>query len=220
MSTGANGDGVHLRGVDVDRDITVGKWADLREVLGGEPCPVCGEPLEVLRAIEIGHIFKLGSRYTEVLDVSVLGADGERVTPIMGSYGIGVERAMAAVVETHNDANGIIWPAAVAPFEVAVVLLNPDDEPTRQVAEDLYEQLLRDRVDVLLDDRDQRPGAKFKDVELIGIPFRVTVAKRGLAAGTVEVTTRATGDTVAVAVADAAGHLRKLVAAGTAQSAG
>lgn len=218
MSTGANSDGVHLRGVDVDRDITVGKWADLREILGGELCPACGEPLEVLRAIEIGHIFKLGSRYTEVLDVSVLGTDGERVTPVMGSYGIGVERAMAAVVETHNDANGIIWPAAVAPFEVAVALLNPDDEPTRQVAEDLYQQLLRDRVDVLLDDRDLRPGAKFKDVELIGIPFRATVSKRGLAAGTVEVTTRATGDTVTVAVADAAGHLRELVAA-TVQSA-
>jgi prolyl-tRNA synthetase family II len=219
MSTGANSDGAHLRGVDVDRDITIGKWANLREISAGEPCPACGELLQILQAVEIGHIFKLGSRYTEVLDVFVLGADGKRVSPIMGSYGIGVERAMAAVVETHNDASGIIWPAAVAPFEVAVVLLNPDDEPTKQAADDLYAQLLRDGVDVILDDRDQRPGAKFKDVELIGIPFRVTVAKRGLAVGTVEVTTRATGDTVAVTVADAAGHLRKLVAAGTARSA-
>jgi len=219
MSTGANSDGVHLRGVDIDRDITVGTWADLREVHAGEPCPACGQPLDVVQAIEVGHIFKLGYKYTEALDVSVLGADGERVTPIMGSYGIGVERAMAAIIETSNDANGIIWPAAVAPFEVAIVLLNIDDEPTRQVAEDLYGELLTDRIDVILDDRDQRPGAKFKDVELIGIPFRVTVGKRGLATGTVEITTRAAGDTVAVAVADAAEHVRQLVAAAMAGSA-
>jgi prolyl-tRNA synthetase len=219
MVTGANNDGVHLRGVDIARDISVGKWADLREVLAGEPCPVCGQPLDVLRAIETGHIFKLGTRYTEVLGVSVLGADGQRITPVMGCYGIGVERAMAAIVETHNDADGIVWPVAVAPFEVAIVLLNSDDEPTRQAAENLYGQLLSDGIDVILDDRDLRPGAKFKDVELIGIPFRVTVGKRGLATGMVEITTRATGDTVAVAVADAGGELRKLVAAGAARLA-
>jgi prolyl-tRNA synthetase len=217
MVTGANSDGVHLRGVDIARDISVGKWADLREVLAGEPCPVCGQPLDVLQAIETGHIFKLGNRYTEVLGVSVLGADGQRITPIMGCYGIGVERAMAAIVETHNDADGIIWPVAVAPFEVAVVLLNSDDEPTRQAAEDLYGQLLSDGIDVILDDRNLRPGAKFKDVELIGIPFRVTVGKRGLATGMVEITTRQTSDTVTVAVADAAAELRKLVAAGAAR---
>lgn len=217
MVTGANSNGVHLRGVDIARDIIVGKWADLREVLAGEPCLVCGQPLDVLRAIETGHIFKLGNRYTEVLDVSVLGADGQRITPIMGCYGIGVERAMAAIVETHNDADGIIWPVAVAPFEVAVVLLNSDDEPVRQAAESLYGQLLSDGIDVILDDRDLRPGAKFKDVELIGIPFRVTIGRRGLATGMVEITTRETGDTVAVAVADAATELRKLVTAGAAR---
>ena len=216
MCTGANTDGVHLRGVDIGRDITVGTWADLREVRAGEPCPTCGNPLDVVQAIEIGHIFKLGHKYTEALDVSVLGTDGERLTPIMGSYGIGVERAMAAVVETHHDDRGIVWPAAVAPFEVAIVLLNLDDEPTRQAAEDLYEQLLNNRVDVILDDRDRRPGAKFKDVELIGIPFRVTVGKRGLAADTVEVTTRATGDTLAVPVGDAADHVGELLTVATA----
>ena len=219
MSTGANIDGVHLRGVDVDRDISVGKWADLREIVAGEPCPTCGEPLDVVHAIEIGHIFKLGRKYTEALDVSVLGADGGRVTPIMGSYGIGVERAIAAIVEANNDASGIIWPTAVAPFEAAIVLLNLDDELTQQVAEDLYAQLLKDRIDVILDDRDQRPGAKFKDVELIGIPFRVIVGKRGLATGTVEITKRAGGETTAVAFADAAEHVRKLVTAARAESA-
>jgi prolyl-tRNA synthetase len=211
MSTGANVDGVHLRGVDIDRDIAVGTWADLREVLAGEPCQACGQPLEVVQAIEVGHIFKLGRKYTEVLDVSVLGADGERIIPVMGSYGIGVERAIAAIIETHNDASGIVWPTAVAPFEAAVILLNLDDELTREVAEDIYGQLVKDSIDVILDDRDLRPGAKFKDVELIGIPFRVTVGKRGLATGTVEITTRATGETVTVEVADAAEHVRHLV---------
>ncbi|HXA60678.1 MAG TPA: proline--tRNA ligase [Streptosporangiaceae bacterium] len=215
MSTGANIDGVHLRGVDVARDLTVGSWADLREVRAGEPCPDCGLPLEVIRTIEVGHIFKLGRKYTEALDVSVLGADGERIVPIMGSYGIGVERAMAAIIETRNDDKGIIWPVEVAPFEVAVVLLNIDDEPTRKAAEDIYAKLTGDRVDVILDDRDQRPGAKFKDTELIGIPFRITVGTRGLANGTVEITTRATGETVIVAVEEAAGHVRELVTAST-----
>jgi len=215
MSTGANIDGVHLRGVDVARDLTVGSWADLREVRAGEPCPDCGLPLEVIRTIEVGHIFKLGRKYTETLDVSVLGADGERIVPIMGSYGIGVERAMAAIIETRNDDKGIIWPVEVAPFEVAVVLLNIDDEPTRKAAEDIYANLTGDRVDVILDDRDQRPGAKFKDTELIGIPFRITVGTRGLANGTVEITTRATGETVIVAVEEAAGHVRELVTVST-----
>jgi prolyl-tRNA synthetase len=215
MSTGANIDGVHLRGVDVARDLTVGSWADLREVRAGEPCPDCGLPLEVVRTIEVGHIFKLGRKYTEALDVSVLGADGERIVPIMGCYGIGVERAMAAIIETRNDDKGIIWPVEVAPFEVAVVLLNIDDEPARKAAEDIYAKLTGDRVDVILDDRDQRPGAKFKDTELIGIPFRITVGTRGLANGTVEITTRATGETAIVAVEDAAGHVRELVTAST-----
>src|SRR5947207_7000674 len=117
MTTGANTDDVHVRGVDVARDITVARWADLREVTAGEPCPRCGTALEVVRTIEVGHIFKLGYKFTEALNVSVLGPDGGRVTPIMGSYGIGVERAIAAVVECHHDDAGIVWPTQVAPFE-------------------------------------------------------------------------------------------------------
>jgi prolyl-tRNA synthetase len=131
----------------------------------------------------------------------------------MGSYGIGVERAMAAIVETHHDDAGIVWPLQVAPFEVAVVLLNGDDERSRSTAEDLYGRLIADRVDVVLDDRDERPGAKFKDVELIGIPYRITVGTRGLAGGTVEITTRADRETVTVPVGEAAEHVRKLVTA-------
>jgi prolyl-tRNA synthetase len=211
MTTGANTDGVHVRGVDVERDITVGRWADLREVTAGEPCPRCGTPLEVVRTIEVGHIFKLGTKYTEALDVTVLGPDGRRVVPIMGSYGIGVERSLAAVVETHHDEVGIVWPAQVAPFEVAVVLISPNDDVAVKRAEELYEQLGAAGVDVVLDDRDERPGVKFRDAELVGIPYRVTVGGRGLAKGVVEVTTRESRETAEVPVDEAAEHVRGLV---------
>ncbi|MFI6582124.1 proline--tRNA ligase [Embleya sp. NPDC050493] len=211
MVTGANVDKVHVRGVDVERDIAVGTWADLREVVAGEPCPACGTGLEVEQTVEIGHIFKLGYKYTEALGVNVLGADGERVTPIMGSYGIGVERAMAAVVETHHDKNGIVWPVAVAPFEVAVALLDVDDEKSRGTAEEIYAELVRQRVDTILDDRAERPGVKFKDIELVGIPFRVTVGARSLAEGNVEIVSRASGEKAMVPVAEAVEYVRKLV---------
>ena len=127
MVTGANIDDKHLRGVDVDRDISVGTWADLREVVAGEPCPVCGHPLELLAAIEVGHIFKLGYKYTKAFGVTVLDANGERVHPIMGSYGIGVERALASIVECHHDERGIVWPLAVAPFSVVIVVAQSND---------------------------------------------------------------------------------------------
>jgi prolyl-tRNA synthetase len=210
MATGANTDGVHLRGVDVDRDIAPARWADLREVTAGEPCPHCGAPLGVVRTVEIGHIFKLGRKYTEPLGVSVLAPGGERVAPVMGSYGIGIERALACAVESHHDDRGIVWPVAIAPFEVAVVTLGRDEAVAR-AGEELYAQLRRERVDAVLDDRDERPGVKFSDVELVGIPYRITVGARGLAAGTVEVTDRATGTSTAVALAEAAGYVRELV---------
>ncbi|WP_119728988.1 proline--tRNA ligase [Thermomonospora amylolytica] len=207
MTTGANVDGVHVRGVDVERDIAVTRWADLREVTAGEPCPRCGTALEVLTAIEVGHIFKLGRRFTEALDVRVLGPDGRQVVPIMGSYGIGVERAMAAIVEAHHDDAGIVWPAAVAPFRFAVVLLDPRDEQVRRVAERLHGELGPESI---LDDRDERPGAKFADAELVGVPYRVTVGRRGVAAGTVEIKVRATGETTTVPIDEAAGRLAAL----------
>ncbi|SFD77882.1 proline--tRNA ligase [Streptomyces aidingensis] len=209
MVTGANSDGVHLRGVSVERDIAVQRWADLREVTAGEACPQCGAPLDVVRTIEVGHIFKLGRKYTEALGVSVLGPAGDRVVPIMGSYGIGVERALAAVVETHHDEKGIVWPVAVAPFTVAIVVLGTKDAKVAEAAETLYRQLADEGLDVLLDDRDERPGVKFRDAELIGIPYRITVGARGLAENTLEITTRATGETQTVPVAEAAEQFRK-----------
>ncbi|MDX6421324.1 MAG: prolyl-tRNA synthetase, partial [Trebonia sp.] len=138
MTTGANTDDVHLRGVDVARDIHVGKWADLRAAEEGEPCVRCGNPLKVIKGIEVGHIFKLGYKYSDALDLSVLGPEGKPVRPIMGSYGIGVERAMAACVEVHHDAKGIVWPAAVAPFEAVVIVAQQNDAAVAEAGERAY----------------------------------------------------------------------------------
>jgi prolyl-tRNA synthetase len=194
MFTGANTDDLHLRGVDVGRDVQVGRWADLREVTAGEPCPDCGQRLQALRAIEVGHIFKLGHRYAEALGLSVLGPDGSKITPIMGSYGIGIERAMAAIVECHHDAAGIVWPLEVAPFTVAIVVLDPDDPDVLKAVDAIRDELALAGTEVIIDDRDERPGVKFRDVELVGIPYRITVGARDLANGTAELTRRDTGE--------------------------
>ena len=213
MATGANIDEVHLTGVDVDRDIVVGQWADLREVTPGEPCPRCGAGLEFVQAIEIGHIFKLGRKYTTALGVTVSGPDGGTITPIMGSYGIGVERAMAAIAEVHHDDAGLTWPVQVAPAEVTVLLLSVRDESARAAAESVYRRLLEAGVEAVIDDRDVRPGVKYADSELTGIPFRVSVGSRDLADGVVEVTTRATGEKERVPVDAVADRMRALITA-------
>jgi prolyl-tRNA synthetase len=212
MTAGANTDDVHLRGVDVARDIEIGQWADLRAAQQGDPCTRCGQPLQVIKGIEIGHIFKLGYKYTDAFDITVSGPDGKPVKPIMGCYGIGVERAMAACIEVHHDGKGIIWPAAIAPFEAVVVVAQQNDAAVAEAGERTYQALLGAGVDVIIDDRPDRAGVKFSDAELVGIPFRVTIGKRGLAAGTAELTDRATGETVAVPLDDIAKHVREAVA--------
>jgi len=212
MYTGANIDDTHLRGVDVERDIAVGRWADLREAAAGEACVNCGHPLEVQRGIEVGHIFKLGYKFTDTIGISVSGPDGKPVRPIMGSYGIGVERAMAAVIEVHHDGKGIVWPAAIAPFEVVVVIAQQDDAAVAAAGEQVYQSLLAAGVEVIVDDRPVRAGVKFSDAELVGIPFRVTVGKRGIATGTAELTERATGSTVQIPLDELAEHVREAVA--------
>jgi len=213
MVTGANIDDVHLRGVDVGRDITVGTWADLREVAAGEPCLRCGEPLDLVPAIEVGHIFKLGYKFTKTLGVTVLDADGQRVHPIMGCYGIGVERAMAAIVESHHDDRGTVWPVAVAPFSVVVTVAQSEDPESAAVGESLYDELAAAGIEVIIDDRAERAGVKFRDAELTGIPIRVTVGKRGLAEGAVEITRRPTGETIKVATGEVVPHVRDALAA-------
>lgn len=212
MTTGANENDMHLRHVDVERDIAIDEWIDLRTVVDGEACPTCGEPLSVFTAIEVGHIFKLGTFYAEPLGVKVLDADGGTVPVVMGSYGIGVERNMAASIEANHDDKGIVWPLELAPFHVVITVLRPDQDAPARAAEDLYVALRGRGVEVLLDDRDERPGVKFTDAELIGIPIRVTVGPRGLDAGVVEVVDRASGASEDVPVADAADHLVSRIA--------
>lgn len=186
MVTGANEDGFHLRGVDVRRDLLGhGKLAELRTVQPGEGCPRCDGTLDVYRALEIGHIFKLGTKYSESMKATVLDADGKQVPIVMGSYGIGVERILAAAIELQHDDNGIVFPMAIAPFHVTVLTLGPEPELSR-AAEDIVQALAKAGVEVLFDDREERAGVKFKDADLIGIPIRIAVGKKGLAEGKVE----------------------------------
>ncbi|MFQ5967757.1 MAG: proline--tRNA ligase [Acidimicrobiia bacterium] len=202
LVTGANEDDWHLRGVDVDRDIEVDDFLDLRRVSDGDDCPNCDGRLEVSKVIEVGHIFKLGTKYSEALGAYVLDEAGVERVIHMGSYGIGVGRNMAAVVETHHDDRGIAWPVNVAPYEVVVTVLGQEVE-TATIAEKIYSEFEGRSVEVLLDDRDDRPGVKFNDAELIGIPFRVTVGPRGLSSGVVEVSERSTGEREEIPVAEA-----------------
>jgi prolyl-tRNA synthetase len=193
MTTGANQDDFHLRGVDVARDIAVGAWLDLRAVKAGEPCPLCEAPLAMKKTVEVGHIFKLGTKYSEALGATVQDENGRPLPLIMGSYGIGIGRCMAAVVERNHDEKGIVWPVNVAPFEVVIAVLNPKDVATADAGERLYDELTKAGLDVILDDRDERPGVKFTDHELVGIPWRITVGPKGLAAGKVELVRRKDG---------------------------
>jgi prolyl-tRNA synthetase len=193
MTTGANQDDFHVRGVDVARDIAVSAWLDLREVKEGEACPLCEAPLQVRKTVEVGHIFKLGTKYSEALGANVLDEAGKAVPIIMGSYGIGIGRCMAAIVERNHDEKGIVWPVNVAPFELVIAVLNPKDVATSEAGERLYEELAKAGIDVILDDRDERPGVKFTDSELIGIPWRLTVGPKGLASGKVELARRKDG---------------------------
>lgn len=179
MATGANRDDHHLRGVTIERDIQVDKWADLRTVTYGEACPRCDTgTLEVFKGMEIGHIFKLGTKYSDSMGANVLMADGKEVPIVMGSYGIGVERIITAAIEQNNDSDGIIWPRSITPFDVVVTVTNMKDQKLRDAGEKLYQDLQHAGLDVLLDDRDERAGVKFKDADLIGIPYRITVGKK------------------------------------------
>jgi len=196
MTTGANEDDWHLRGVSVGRDIHVGSWVDIREVQSGEICAECGGTLEVVRCIEAGHIFKLGRKYSTAMGISVLDSQGKAQTPTMGSYGIGIGRAVAAIAENHHDAAGLCWPLAVAPYHLLITVLDVDDLEARSLAESVEAEFRSAGFEVLVDDRDARPGVKFADAELIGIPYRLTIGSRSLNKGQVEFTPRASGETL------------------------
>ena len=214
MTTGANVDDYHIRGVDVGRDIKVDQWADLRIVNSGEQCPQCDSgKLEVFKSLEIGHIFKLGTKYSESMGANVLTQEGKEVPIVMGSYGIGVERIMASAIELHHDADGIIWPKSIAPFDVIVTITNMKQDEIRAAGETLYKDLHRGGLDVLLDDRDERAGVKFKDADLIGIPYRVTVGKK-ISEGLVELFDRKAKASEDVKASEIVARLQKLALAG------
>ena len=207
MTTGANKDDHHLRGVNIARDISVDDWFELRMVESGEGCPKCGAGvLEVFKGMEIGHIFKLGTKYSETMGATVLTQEGKEVPIVMGSYGIGVERIISAVVEQQHDGDGIIWPKSLAPFDVIITVTNMKQDELRDAGEKLYEELQRAGFEVLLDDRDERAGVKFKDADLIGIPYRITIGKK-VAEGLVELFNRRTKQSEDVKITDVVKYL-------------
>ena len=191
LIAGANKEDYHLKNLTPGKDFDLTAFADLRSVTVGEACPNCGKALRIDTAVEVGHIFKLGYRYSESMGARVLDKNGKEVTPIMGCYGIGIERILTAAIEQGNDENGFWLPATIAPFEVVVAPVNVKDESVRTAAENIATQLEAAGYDVILDDRDERPGVKFKDADLVGIPFRITVGKK-VTEGTVEVVLRST----------------------------
>jgi prolyl-tRNA synthetase len=214
MTTGANKDGFHLRGVDINRDADVDRFVDLRTVTAGEACPRCDTgTLEVFKAMEIGHIFKLGTKYSESMGANVLTAEGKPVPIVMGSYGIGVERIITAAIEQNHDTDGIVWPKSLTPFDVVVTVTNMKDQALREAGESLYRDLQQAGLEVLLDDRDERAGVKFKDADLIGIPYRVTVGKK-VADGVVELFDRKAKSSEDVKLADVVARVQQLALSG------
>jgi prolyl-tRNA synthetase len=211
---GANKKDLHLTGVNWVRDLPEAAPADLRNIVPGDPSPSGKGTLSIARGIEVGHIFQLGRKYSESMGATVLDESGKAATLYMGCYGIGVTRVVAAAIEQNHDARGIIWPDAIAPFQLVVVPLNATKSPSvRETAERIYAELLAAGVDVLLDDRDERPGVKFADSELIGIPHRVVIGDRGLAAGKLEYRHRRAEAAEEFPLADAVGFIRGRLAA-------
>ncbi len=210
LISGANKEDYHLKNITPGRDFQPTAYADLRSVSAGEDCPNCGNELRIDTAVEVGHIFKLGYKYSESMGARVLDKNGKEVTPIMGSYGIGIERILTAAVEQSNDENGFWLPPQIAPFEIVVTPTNTSDEKIKKTAEEIAQRLEASGFDVLLDDRDERPGVKFKDADLVGIPFRVTVGKK-VTEDTVEVVRRSTREIQDVSIAAITDYFEKLL---------
>jgi prolyl-tRNA synthetase len=210
---GANRDDYHLINVTPGRDFTT-IFANLREVQKGDPCPECRSPLEVAKAIEVGHIFKLGLRYSQAMGATVLNREGQEVPIVMGSYGIGVERILASAVELYHDELGMILPRSIAPFQVVITILRPDDPEQVKVVGEFSREFENRGIDFIIDDRDERPGVKFKDAELVGIPIRITVGKK-LQQGEVELFSRSERKSTTVPVAEAVDQVSALLEAYT-----
>jgi len=209
--TGANSADAHYTGVNVGRDYQLDTTHDLRNAEAGDPCPRSGEPLELVHGIEVGHVFKLGTKYSVALGADFLDEKEQRHPIVMGCYGIGVNRIVAGLCETSHDENGLIWPLSIAPYEVLVVPLNITDEEVMQVAERYYDELSSSGIDVLMDDRKARPGFKFKDADLIGIPLRIVIGGKGLKEGQVEIKWRTDDDPTKVAVTEGVARIQEMI---------
>ncbi len=212
LVAGANKEDHHIKNVNYGRDYEGDIVTDIKMLREGDPCPVCGAPVKHTRGIEVGQVFKLGTKYSQAMNATYKDENQEDHPLVMGCYGIGVTRTLAAIVEQHHDDNGIIWPVSVAPYHVIITLVKPDDQAQRQTAEEIYDQLAASGVEVLLDDRDERPGVKFKDADLLGIPLRITVGKRA-AEGIVEYKLRREAEKTEKTVAEAVREAIALVAA-------
>ena len=214
--TGANEANAHFIHVDQERDFTPSAFADIRLAVTGDPCPRCeGGQLETHRGIEVGQVFYLGTKYSTAMGATFLDAEGRERPIEMGCYGIGISRMVAAAIEQNHDANGIIWPLAIAPFQVLLLPINYKDEKLRAAADKLYQDLRQRGIDVLLDDRDERPGVKFKDGDLVGIPLRITIGAKGLEKGCIEVRWRHDGKTDEIPLADAGKKIAALLGEAT-----
>jgi len=210
MVVGANKLDAHLTGLNLGRDVQKSARADLRFAMPDDPCPRCGGELIFARGIEVGHIFRLGTKYSLAMGATYLDAEGQARPMVMGCYGIGVTRIVAAAIEQAHDENGIIFPMPIAPVSVAVLPMALSGQPW-EVAQEIYRQLLANQIDVLIDDRDLRPGVKFKDIDLIGIPLRVVVGPKGLKEGQVELKRRQDGRVEMLPVKEAVQTLVRIV---------
>ncbi|MFC1844109.1 proline--tRNA ligase [Thermodesulfobacteriota bacterium] len=213
FTVGANEKNYHVQNANLGRDFNVSQIGDLRQITENDPCPDCGGNLELTRGIEVGHIFKLGDSYSKALKATFQDSNSEEQNFIMGCYGIGVSRTVAAAIEQNHDENGIIFPLPLAPFQVIILNLDPRNEQITKAAESFYNQLQQSGLDVLLDDRDERPGSKFKDADLIGIPYRITIGKRFVKDGEVEIRTRKNGLTESLSPDDAVAEVIKTIGA-------
>ena len=209
--TGANRAETHLTGVNCGRDFQATAFADLRNAVDGDPCPRCSSKLAVRHAIEVGHVFKLGTKYSDALSARFLDQTEQLKPIIMGCYGIGVNRIIAASIETRHDANGIIWPMSLAPYEVLLTPVKVTDPATKEATQRLYDELTAAGIEVLLDDRNVRAGVKFKDADLVGIPLRVVISERGLKDGKLEMKWRWNKDAELIDHAAAAATIANLV---------
>ena len=210
--TGANKKDTHFINVNTGRDFDIKEWSDLRMIAQKDPCPKCGKDIKIEHAIEMGHVFKLGLKYSKAMKAEFLDEDGSLKPCVMGCYGIGVNRIMAAAIELHNDEKGIIWPFPIAPFQVVVVPINYNKNDIKTAADKIYNDLIDKGGEVLLDDRDETAGVKFNDAELIGVPIIIVIGEKGLKKGIVEVKDRLSGKTSESTIKDVGQKISAILA--------